>query len=271
MRAICIDDEELILNMTVSMCEQLPQLDEVHGFSDATEALGWIDKNIVDIALLDIDMPEINGIQMAMEIKNRYPNASIIFITGYSEYALEAFRLHASGYLLKPISKEKLEKEIEYALFRKNTKLHSSAHIAVRTFGEFDVFVDRKIVNFSRAKSKEFLAYLVEKQGDYITKEDAAQVLWEKENYDRAKQKQMDVIARSLYATLEEYGISDILEKKRGMIRVKPEKIDCDLYRFLAGDAEIINRYRGEYMNSYSWASMMEGYITNKLDNSDSE
>ncbi len=271
MRAICIDDEELILNMTVSMCEKLPQLDEVHGFSDAPEALRWLEKNSLDIALLDIDMPEINGIQMAMEIKNRYPNASIIFITGYSEYALEAFRLHASGYLLKPINKEKLEKEIEYALFRKNTKLHSSAHIAVRTFGEFDVFVDRKIVNFSRAKSKEFLAYLVEKQGEYITKEDAAQVLWEEESYDRAKQKQMDVIARSLYATLEEYGISDILEKKRGMFRVKPEKIDCDLYRFLAGDAEIINRYRGEYMNSYSWASMMEGYITNKLDGGESD
>ena len=270
MRAICIDDEELILNMTVSMCEKLPQLDEVHGFSDAMEALKWLDKNSLDIALLDIDMPEINGIQMAMEIKNRYPNASIIFITGYSEYALEAFRLHASGYLLKPISKEKLEKEIEYALFRKNTRQHSSAHIAVRTFGEFDVFVDGKIVNFSRAKAKELLAYLVEKQGEYIKKEDAFQVMWEDGSYDRAKQKQMDVIARSLYATLEEYGISDILEKKRGMLRLNTEKIDCDLYRFLAGDAEMVNRYRGEYMNSYSWASMMEGYITNSIGNGES-
>ena len=265
MRAICIDDEELILNMTVCMCEKLPQLDEVHGFSDATEALKWLDKNSLDIALLDIDMPEINGIQMAMEIKNRYPNASIIFVTGYSEYALEAFRLHASGYLLKPISMEQLEKEIEYALFRKNTKTHSSAHIAVRTFGEFDVFVDRKRVNFSRAKSKELLAYLVEKQGEFIKKEDVFQVMWEGDSYDRAKQKQMDVIARSLYATLEEYGISDIVEKKRGAFRVIPEKIDCDLYRFLEGDVEIINRYRGEYMNSYSWASMMEGYITSSI------
>ena len=78
-------------------------------------------------------------------------------------------------------------------------------------------------------------------------------------------QKQVDVIVRSLRETLKEYGIGDIVKIDRNGMSVRPELIDCDLYRFLDGDAEIINKYRGEYMNSYSWANLTEGYITNSL------
>ena len=68
MRAICIDDEELILNMTVTMCQDLPQIDEVQGFTDAVEALKWMEYHPVDIAFMDIDMPEINGIELAAKL-----------------------------------------------------------------------------------------------------------------------------------------------------------------------------------------------------------
>ena len=265
MRAICIDDEELILNMTVTMCQDLPQIDEVQGFTDAVEALKWMEYHPVDIAFMDIDMPEMNGITLAALIKQKYPDASIIFITGYSEFALDAFKLHASGYLMKPITRDRLEEEVEYALSRKKTVNHSSAHIAVRTFGEFDVFVDGHLVTFKRARAKELLAYLVDRQGENVSRAEAVQILWEDGEYDRTMQKQVDVIVRSLRATLKEYGIGDIVKIDRNGMSVRPELIDCDLYRFLDGDAEIINKYRGEYMNSYSWANLTEGYITNSL------
>ena len=265
MKAICVDDEALILNMIVTLCRDLPQLDEVQGFSDTAEAISWVEEHSIDIALLDIDMPKMNGINLAVKIKSICPDASIIFLTGYSDYAYEAFGVHASGYLLKPINREKLEKEVEYALSRKKSKPKTASHIAVRTFGEFDVFVDGKVVNFKRAKSKELLAYLVDRKGGGVSRATAFSVLWEDEVYDRSRQKHVDVIVRSLRETLKEYGISEILSIDKGLLRVVPERIDCDLYRSIDGDVEMINRYRGEYMNQYSWAEGTEGFITSRL------
>ena len=160
---------------------------------------------------------------------------------------------------VKPISKERLYQEVEYALSGKHQKRHS--HILVQTFGNFDVFVEGKTVTFTRSKSKELLAYLIDRQGSSITRAEAFSILWEDEFYDRAKQKQLDVIIRSLRTTLREYEISDIVEMQGGTLRVIPEMLDCDLYRLFEGDVDTLNDYRGEYMSSYSWASLTEAYI----------
>ena len=104
MRIMCVDDEELILRMTVSLCEDLPQTDDVVGFTDPREALEWLeDGQSVDLALLDIDMPDMDGLILATKIKEIWPDTAIIFLTGYSEFAVQAFAIHADGYLLKPI------------------------------------------------------------------------------------------------------------------------------------------------------------------------
>ena len=75
-------------------------------------------------------------------------------------------------------------------------------------------------------------------------------------------QKQFDVILRSLRATLDKYGISDIIEMKKGYIRAVPEQFDCDLYRFFDGNIDTINSFHGEYMSEYSWASITEANIS---------
>ncbi len=256
MTAICVDDEPLVLQLTMSLVRELPQFDRVEGFGGSMEAMAWLETNEPDVALLDIDMPAINGIALAIRIKEMYPHAAIIFLTGYTEYAVEAFQLHVSGYLLKPINREKLSAEVDYALARR--QIRKTSHITVQTFGNFDIFVDGKTVSFTRSKSKELLAYLVDRQGSTVSRAEAFTVLWEDSLYDRSMQKQLDVIIRSLRTTLKEYGISEIVEMKGGTMRVIPELLDCDLYRFLAGDVNAINEYRGEYMSLYSWASITE-------------
>lgn len=264
MNIICVDDEELVLGLTVSLCEELPQKPVVQGFQSAEEALGWLKIHKADIALLDINMPDMDGLTLAARVKELRPDMAVIFLTGYAEYAVDAFKLHASGYLMKPVSRERLAAEVEYALSGnqgKNTSVSGGGHVVVQTFGEFDVLVDGRIVSFSRSRSKELLAYLVDRQGGSITRAAAFAVLYEDAEYDRKMQKQLDVIIRSLRATLEEYGIGDIFELKNGAMRVLPEKMDCDLYRFLDGDVDTINTYRGEYMSAYSWASLTEAYV----------
>ena len=122
-------------------------------------------------------------------------------------------------------------------------------------------------MSFARAKSKELLAYLVDRQGSSVTRAEAFSALWEDGFYDRSMQKQLDVILRSLRSTLEEAGVADVLEVQRGSVRVRPELISCDLYRFLAGDVDAVNAYRGEYMSSYAWAELTEAYIERRLQN----
>ena len=86
-------------------------------------------------------------------------------------------------------------------------------------------------------------------------------MLWEEGQYDRPMQKQLDVMIRSLRATLREAGIDEIMEMRNGTLRIRPELLDCDLYRFFEGDIEAVNAYRGEYMSAYSWASLTEAYM----------
>ena len=262
MKILCVDDEKIVLGFIVSICNQLPDTEETHGFSDPYDALEWVKDNPVDTALLDIDMPELNGIQLAVKLKEIEPDINIIFLTGYSEYALDAFEVHAQGYLLKPVNKERLEKEI--SLLNQKT-VSQMPHVFARTFGDFDVCVDGTPVAFSRSKSKELLAYLVNKSGAFVSRASAFAALYEDKPYDRSMQKQFDVIIRSLKDTLEENGISEIFEMKSGKMRVCPESFECDLYCLLKGDSRAVNAYRGVYMEEYPWAMLTESYIENSV------
>ena len=143
MRVVCVDDEKLILEDVVAMCKELPQIAKVKGFTRAGDALSWLADHEVDLVLLDIDMPGTNGIQLAAAIKEQSPDTAVIFLTGYTQYAVDAFAIHASGYLLKPVDKERLEEDVEFVLSnmsgRKSTKAVNPSHVMIKTFGNFDV------------------------------------------------------------------------------------------------------------------------------------
>lgn len=259
MTAICVDDEPLVLQLTLSLFRDLPGFQEVEGFAGPLEALDWLENHTPDIALLDIDMPGMNGLELARRIRDMHPDTAVIFLTGYSEYALDAFQLHASGYLMKPINREKLASEVEYALSGRNRG--KASNVFAKTFGNFDLLVDGRPLVFKRSKSKELLAYLVDRHGGNVSRPEAFAVLWEDTFYDRAMQKQMDVVIRSLRSTLEEAGVGEFFEIQSGWMRILPERMDSDLFRFLDGNREAIQEYRGEYMSAYSWASQTEAYL----------
>ena len=263
MRVICVDDERLLMQDTVNLCLEIDLVDEAKGFTKPAEALRWLEHEQADIALLDIDMPGMNGMELAARIKQRHPQTAILFLTGYSQYAVDAFSLHVSGYLLKPVDPERLAAELAYVFARKPRQQH--AHIEARTFGNFDLLVDGKAISFKQAKCKELLAYLVDRRGSSVTRAEAFAILWGDRLYDRPMQKQFDVIIRSLRETLQEQGIAELLEIRSGNLRIRHELIDCDLYRFLNGDVSALNEYRGEYLNGYAWAELTGGYMSRRL------
>ena len=259
MKVICVDDEPLAVEYTLGQCALLPEIDEAKGFTKAQSALDWLCEHSADLAILDINMPEIDGITLAARIKQISPQTAILFLTAYKEYAFDAYAVHPTGYLLKPVSQEKLAAEVAYA----SREQHPSApaHIHIKTFGAFDVYVDDRPISFKLAKAKELLAYLVDKQGSGVTRTELFAAVWDDSLYDRRMQKRLDVYIRSLRETLQEYGISEIMEMEKGVLRVKTDTFVCDAYLFYSGDSDTINAYRGEYMSSYAWASMTEAIL----------
>ena len=117
MRVIYVDDESTLLENFRLTVEGLSLIDELNLFRKSEDALKWAEKNPVDVAFLDIEMPMINGIELAKRLKETDQNIRIVFVTAFEQYALQAFGVEAIGYLLKPYSRKDVEKELEKASY----------------------------------------------------------------------------------------------------------------------------------------------------------
>ncbi|MBR5448360.1 MAG: response regulator [Clostridia bacterium] len=113
MIAIAVDDEALMLGALVAAVEASPDVADVIGFSDCEAALEYVKSTPIDVAFLDINMRGMGGLALAEKIIAARPYCKIVFCTGYEEYAIPAFKLHASGYLMKPVSAEDVQVEID--------------------------------------------------------------------------------------------------------------------------------------------------------------
>ena len=262
MKVLCVEGNSLSRWALLSLWEDLRLPWKAVGFASGGEALSWIGSNEPVLALLDTRLPDMSGLDLARKLRERWADVPILFVTTDPSCAVDAFTVHASAYLLKPVSLEQLAAEVEYALARRPQE---QGRIRVQTFGGFLVQVDGESVHFHRSRAKELLAYLVDRQGSSVTRAQLFAALWEGDTYNRSMQKQLDVIIRSLRDTLREYGIEEILETQGGSIRIVPSLIDCDFYRFLRGEPGAVRAFRGEYMSSYSWASITEASMTQRL------
>ena len=112
MIAITVDDERPMLKALTDIVEASSDIEKVYDFSVCSSALEWIGQNRSDVAFLDINMRGMGGLALAEKIAEIQPDCKIVFCTGYEEYALNAIRLRCSGYLMKPISPEAVQKEI---------------------------------------------------------------------------------------------------------------------------------------------------------------
>ncbi|MDO4540039.1 MAG: LytTR family DNA-binding domain-containing protein [Syntrophomonadaceae bacterium] len=244
MRIMAVDDEKIALEaLKLAICEARPGAD-VNGFRDPAEALAYAAENTCDVAFLDIQTGSMSGIELAKRLKLQNPKINIIFATGYSEYQGEAFDLHASGYVLKPITAKKIAAEL--ADLRHPAPSLTVARVQVRTFGNFEVYLDDLPVKFQYGKTKEMFAYLIDRQGALCTNKEIMAVLWE----DEVKDSYFRNIRVDLFKSLPE----DIFIRQWGKLAVMPERISCDYYDWITGKLSAINAYNGEYMTQYSWS-----------------
>ena len=116
LKVLCVDDEQLMLRYLVSLCEKTADVAETYGFDRAQKALSWVKDHSCDLALLDISLPDMNGISLARRIQELRPETDIVFITGYPQYAVDSWTVHPKGYLLKPVTKKDLQEKLDYIL-----------------------------------------------------------------------------------------------------------------------------------------------------------
>lgn len=261
MKALCIDDEPFVLQQNILICKASECFSSVDGAMNSNEALAFLEKNDVDFIFLDINMPTTSGLSLYEIIKQKYPHIALVFVTGYSEYALTAFQMHADGYLTKPISVEDVKAEVNN-INQQKQRFQIQTDVFVQTFGNFEIYVKGTPVKFDRKKAKEILAYLVDKRGTSVVRAELASIFWEDELYDHSKQKQLDVFIQSLKKTLKEYDIQSIFEIEKGELRVNPMAFRCDYYDLLDEKKEAKQNYCDNYMNAYSWAENTKAYLS---------
>ena len=125
LKVVCVDDEKLMLQHLVSLCAKTAIITETHGFDRAGKALVWIKDHPCDLALLDISLPDMNGIALAKRIQELRPGTDIVFVTGHPQYAADSWSVHPKGYLLKPITKKDLQEELDYILSVRSSYRHA--------------------------------------------------------------------------------------------------------------------------------------------------
>lgn len=256
---IAVDDEPLALqNLTRILREADPSC-APYPFHSPQEALTFAAEHPVDVALLDIAMPEMDGLACARALKDMHPDVKIIFVTSYEHYAVDAFAVKATGYLLKPARVEDMRRELTFAYG--TPPVAKNILLKVQTFGGFEVFAGEKPLAFKRAKAKELLALLVDRHGGGVSARETSAVLWENMSYGPTQRSYYQTAVAELRKTLDAAGASDVLVKSWNSLAIDPTRIDCDSYRFAAGDPQAINSYRHDYLPAYAWAELSIGTI----------
>ena len=131
--------------------------------------------------------------------------------------------------------------------------------LSVQTFGNFECFIDGQPIKFKYNKTKEMLAYLIDRKGAMCTNGELMSILWAEDS--EKKKSYLKNLKADLTRVLAEAGMEGVLIKFRGAIGIATDKVDCDYYDWKRGIPYAINAYRGEYMSSYPWASITEGIL----------
>lgn len=261
MHVIYVDDEQPALDNFRLTVAAFKEIESLELFDEGEAALEWAKTHLVDVAFLDMAMPRLHGLALALKLKEVNRNIRVVFVTAYSQYAMDAWGVDATGYVLKPYTAGDIRKELEKCTFRPLP----SHRIVIQTIPTLAVLVNDKVLHISGTKTRELLALLVDRWEQGVTTGEGIACLWPDRLNDSSTQSLFRMTYKRLADTLEEAGIGEILFSSGNRRYLKAEQIDCDLYRILSGDNQAAKRYAGQYLNEYSWAEERNGQLYRML------
>ncbi|MBN2897305.1 MAG: response regulator [Clostridia bacterium] len=194
LRAIIVDDEKMPIEQLSRAVAAFDYIEIIDKVTRPLMAIEVIKEKKPDIVFLDIEMPQINGLEFAQNLLDIDVELEIIFVTAYNHYALEAFEVSAIGYLLKPIRKDKLEKVLERVLKIRgeNIKDHISVQedlsYSIQCLGRLDIIKHGEPleITFRTAKAKELFAYYIHNRKRMISRDELLNMFWSDMSYERA-------------------------------------------------------------------------------------
>ena len=247
MIAIAVDDERPMLQALAEAVEASPDIRQLHTFGSCSSALEWLERNTANVAFLDISMRGMGCLALAEKISQMQPSCKIVFCTGYEQYALDAIHLHCSGYLIKPITAQAVQKELDHI----KRQPMSDKKLTVKCFGSFEVLCNGRMLTFKRTKAKELLAVLVDRNGAGMTGKQICAVLWPDATDDVKNMDYFRHLMQDLRNTLDAVGAGGVLCYEQYQYRIDPAQINCDYHNYLQYGTPA---FFGEYMTQYSWA-----------------
>lgn len=163
MNCIIIDDEATARAIISQLCSNVSSLNVLEDFSNAMQAIKYLNQNEVDLIFLDIHMPDFTGFDFIETLKNP---PKIILTTSDPQFAIQAFEYDCIiDYLVKPIIQERFDKAIQKAEFSDVPKVNTASKNAVETSSGNDLYIniDRRLIKIDIPT-----IYLIEAKGDYI-------------------------------------------------------------------------------------------------------
>ncbi len=260
MNIIGVDDKKAIIITLEKMLKKIDPDGQHRFYTNPLDVVGDLDKPL-DTAFLDIEMPEMNGVELAKRIIQRYPQCNIIFLTGHTEYMLPAFDIHSSGYLVKPFSSDMVRDVLEHRRYR-STDIKKKP-VKVQCFGSFEVFSRNKPIQFSRKKTKELFALLIDCKGEKCNVDTIIVRMEPTADINSSTRSQIRVYISDLIRVFGSLGICDIVIKENNAVGINMSLIDCDYYRLLDGDPIARSQYMGEYMTQYEFAEKTRAWLFN--------
>jgi len=262
-----VDDMRPALRELEFLLKKYPDISIAGMYIDPLTAIEKIGELKPEVVFLDINMPQLQGIDAASRILDASPATDIVFVTAFDQYAVEAFELHALDYLLKPIAQERLEKTIN-RLRKENTAVRdcNSSKLKIRCFGRFQLgWEDREPVRWRIEKAKELFVYLLQNHNRSISKDELMDKLWPEEDSQRA----IKLLYNGIYyirKALDAYGIDRTLICISNNYNLQLGPVNWDVERFYelvtaSGDKpevleEIEALYEGDYLEGefYPWS-----------------
>ena len=232
---------------------------DVRGFESSLSALAAARESEVDVALLETDLPELGGLDLGQYLKELHPRVNLVFLSEGPEACVEAMLMHASGYLIEPVDAPAVKRELDD--LRHPTGQRSHKRVFAQTFGNFELFVDGKPMDFKYNRTKEIVALLINNRGAQTTNGEIIGSLWEDDGDPEKKASYLGNLRQDLQNTLKKYEVTDIIVKRRGSMGIVMDRVECDVYDWLEKKKDSKYHYLGDYMNQYSWAEYMHAEL----------
>lgn len=269
LNTLIVDDEIHALERMKKFVVEFGSLNLVASYREAETCLKELkDNDLPDVVFLDIQMPGVNGLELAQEIQDIDEKIDIVFITAYKNYAVDAFEINALDYLLKPISEKRFKKTVNRLVGNQKSAEVKAEKIKVNSFGQLKLcYQEQKLsIKWPTIKSQELFLLLLTHKGNFVANDRLAGKLWP----DKTEQKATDILYTTIYSLRKVFrkaGFKNIIASKRGYYSLNLEIFDLALLDF----ENLVNKIRSNTSTSKQVERLIKIYQSPYLENRDYE